>query len=409
MTDHEFLLEDRAQKIRQIVSKYGEENFSISFSGGKDSTVLSDLVDYAIPGNRIPRVYANTGIELNMIVEFVNELKQHDDRIVILKPKTPITKMLQTDGYPFKSKNHSAYLSRYQRKGKTRSIKAYLGELDEKNWGGRFTCPEILRYQFQGWNGFKVSDKCCFRLKEEPLDTWKVEEDRPYSIQGIMKAEGGRRLNGQCLVFRNDKLKSFSPMIAVDKKWEDWFIDAHNVHICDIYHPPYNFPRTGCKGCPFAVHLQEELDTLEKFFPNERRQCEIIFQPVYDEYRRIGYRLRRPVVVHVDEQATIIEVEGEVVMNNQEVKADSGKLQMTLVPRRIIKAIAIVRMYGVKKYGDPENWRRVEIERYRDAAFRHWLAYLDNPKSVDDESGLPHLWHHACNVAFLVELEDLNV
>ena len=46
MTDNEFLLEDRLQKIRQVASKYSEENFYISFSGGKDSTVLSALEDY---------------------------------------------------------------------------------------------------------------------------------------------------------------------------------------------------------------------------------------------------------------------------------------------------------------------------------------------------------------------------
>ena len=62
MTDNEFLLQDRLQKIRQIINKYGEENFYISFSGGKDSTVLSALVDMAVPENKIPRVYANTGI-----------------------------------------------------------------------------------------------------------------------------------------------------------------------------------------------------------------------------------------------------------------------------------------------------------------------------------------------------------
>lgn len=90
---------------------------------------------------------------------------------------------------------------------------------------------------------------------------------------------------------------------------------------------------------------------------------------------------------------------------NQDVKADYGKEQLTLVPRRIIHAIARVRMYGVKKYKDPENWKRVEIERYRDAAFRHWLAYLDDPNGVDAESGLPHLWHLACNIAFLCEME----
>ncbi len=90
---------------------------------------------------------------------------------------------------------------------------------------------------------------------------------------------------------------------------------------------------------------------------------------------------------------------------NREPKQDAGKLRLTLVPRKIIKSIARVRMYGNQKYGDPENWRQVEPERYRDAAFRHFLAYLDDPEGNDDESGLPHLWHLACNIAFLIEME----
>lgn len=89
----------------------------------------------------------------------------------------------------------------------------------------------------------------------------------------------------------------------------------------------------------------------------------------------------------------------------QEAKADAGKLQLTLVPRQIINDIAAVRMYGNNKYHDPDNWRTVEVERYRDALFRHLLAYLDDPQGKDEESGLPHLWHIACNVAFLCEME----
>ena len=95
-------------------------------------------------------------------------------------------------------------------------------------------------------------------------------------------------------------------------------------------------------------------------------------------------------------------------MTDQTAKADAGKLQLTLVPRTIIREIAKVRMYGNEKYpdGGQENWRRVSAQRYRDAAFRHFLAYLDNPDGVDPESGLPHLSHLACNIAFLFEAED---
>ena len=93
---------------------------------------------------------------------------------------------------------------------------------------------------------------------------------------------------------------------------------------------------------------------------------------------------------------------------NQSVKADAGKDRLTLVPRRIIWDIAKIRMYGTAKYHDPENWKNVEIERYRDAAMRHFFAYLDDPQSVDQESGLKHLWHLACNIAFLCEMEDFH-
>ena len=96
-----------------------------------------------------------------------------------------------------------------------------------------------------------------------------------------------------------------------------------------------------------------------------------------------------------------------ISMSNQDAKADEGKLPLTLVPRQIIRDIAAVRQYGNKKYpkGGPDNWKQVEIQRYRDAAFRHFLAYLDDPCGLDEESGLPHLSHLACNIAFLCELE----
>lgn len=85
-------------------------------------------------------------------------------------------------------------------------------------------------------------------------------------------------------------------------------------------------------------------------------------------------------------------------------KHDSGKTRLTLVPQEIIWAIAKVREHGCKVYGDSESWRKVETERYRDAAYRHWLKYLAEPNGMDEESGLPHLWHVACNISFLIEL-----
>lgn len=204
-----------------------------------------------------------------------------------MKPTKNIRQMLEEEGYPFKSKEHAAVVASYQNGNRGKWV---LGHLTKT---GRYKMPDRLRYQFTEENKLKISDKCCDRLKKEPLHRYQKESGKIYSIIGIMPSEGGRREKAKCMVFRDDKLKAFQPLVPVTKEWEDWFIEAYNVDICEIYKPPYNFDRTGCKGCPFALHLQQELDTLERFFPAERKQCELIWKPVYDEYRRLGYRLRK--------------------------------------------------------------------------------------------------------------------
>lgn len=92
-------------------------------------------------------------------------------------------------------------------------------------------------------------------------------------------------------------------------------------------------------------------------------------------------------------------------MYDQTVKKDNGKPKLHLVPTEIINCIARVREFGNKKYKDTNSWKNVEKERYIDAMFRHLLKYIDDNTSVDEESNLPHLWHLACNVAFLCEIE----
>ncbi len=91
--------------------------------------------------------------------------------------------------------------------------------------------------------------------------------------------------------------------------------------------------------------------------------------------------------------------------NNQDAKADNGKAKLSLVPMQILYDVARIREYGNQKYHDPNNWKQVAPERYRDAMMRHMVAYIKDPGSIDEESGLPHLWHLACNVAFLCEMD----
>ena len=113
MTENEFLLEDRLGVIRDAITKYGEENFYLSFSGGKDSTVVHHLLDMALPNNKIPRVFSNTGIEFKAISEFVQSL--NDERIVIISPTKNIRETLQKVGYPFKSKLYSQHFATFMK------------------------------------------------------------------------------------------------------------------------------------------------------------------------------------------------------------------------------------------------------------------------------------------------------
>lgn len=85
-------------------------------------------------------------------------------------------------------------------------------------------------------------------------------------------------------------------------------------------------------------------------------------------------------------------------------KFDNGKPRLALVPPELIEAVGAVRTYGVSKYGDSDSWKKVEPHRYKDALMRHLCAYIKDGNAVDAESGLPHLWHAACNVAFLIAL-----
>lgn len=296
MNENEMWLEDRIQKIQSVIGKYGEQTFSLSFSGGKDSTVLHYLIDEALPGNAIPRVFVNTGIEMKAIVDFVKDLASKDDRFVFVTPRVPIRKMLEQEGYPFKSKFHSSMVEGFQRKGMLPHIKRYYDGTYKYNE----PCPNILKYQFETGAPFKISDKCCDRLKKDPIKAFEKETDRYNAIVGIRQEEGGRRASAKCLAFKGKHLH-FQPLAVISEEWENWYIQERNIQLCRLYYPPYNFDRTGCKGCPFALKLQHNLDVLQKYFPAEREQCEIIWKPVYDEYRRLGYRIKK------EEQLSLIE------------------------------------------------------------------------------------------------------
>ena len=291
--DNELLLFDRIEIIKTINEKYDlENNAYISFSGGKDSTILHYLIDMALPNNKIPRVFINTGIEYSHIVSFIKNLALNDNRIKLIAPSQPIKKVLEKYGYPFKSKEHSLYLNTFQNGGTERkTIERYLHPAENRK---SFGCPSKLLYQFTKDFNLKVSNKCCLKFKKEPVKKWEKENNRHVVLTGMRSEEGGTRNSLGCvLTDKLGNLKKFHPLIKVNEDWENWFIKEYNIKLCDLYSPPYNFKRTGCKGCPYSLDIQEQLEIMELYLPNEKKQCEIIWEPVYKEYRKLGYRLKK--------------------------------------------------------------------------------------------------------------------
>ena len=88
-------------------------------------------------------------------------------------------------------------------------------------------------------------------------------------------------------------------------------------------------------------------------------------------------------------------------------KHDQDKPRLDLVPPAIIESVGIICDYGAKKY-EENSWKKVEPKRYKAAMMRHLVEYLRDENSVDEESGYPHLWHLACNVAFLCEFMEVG-
>jgi hypothetical protein len=96
----------------------------------------------------------------------------------------------------------------------------------------------------------------------------------------------------------------------------------------------------------------------------------------------------------------------------EEFKQVDGKICTTLVPSSIMWAIGRIRTHFtkvVKKYPDPQSWRKAPMQHYIEATDRHWLAAREDPHAINEESGMPHLWHVATNLAFIIEMIGVDI
>lgn len=283
MQELEFQLQERIIFIQELTKQYDLSKAYISFSGGKDSVILSKLFDIALPNNTIERVYFNTGIEYNLMIKYVKELASKDTRINIINSSKNVKATLEKVGYPFKSKEHSTKLNMYQNGSKAKSLIKYLSD-------SSFACPSVLKCQFTKEYNLKVSPYCCKEFKKDIAKKYQKENNKSIKILAMRREEKGQRAKLKC-ISKNKDITIINPLAPITEELEEYIIQKYSIKLCDLYYEPYNFKRTGCKGCPYNLRLQEDLETIRKLLPNEYKQCWFIWGRVYKEYQRLNYRL----------------------------------------------------------------------------------------------------------------------
>ena len=238
----------------------------VSFSGGKDSTVMLDIVRSMYP--EVPAVFSDTGLEYPEIISFVKTI----DNVAWVKPKMNFKQTIEKYGYPVISKEQAKYIREIQR-GTTN----YTREKRLHGKNGTRTGMISKKWQFLGLKTpFKVSEQCCDVMKKRPLKIYYKETGRlPYV--GTMAGESSLRSQKYqrtgCNAFEGS-----SPMSMPLSFWREDDIWEY-IKTCELpYSKIYDMgeKRTGCMWCAFGVHLEEEpnrFQRMEKTHPKQYKYC----------------------------------------------------------------------------------------------------------------------------------------
>jgi 3'-phosphoadenosine 5'-phosphosulfate sulfotransferase (PAPS reductase)/FAD synthetase len=280
----EFLVEDSISKILKAW-KDGEEKLYVSFSGGKDSTVLYHLIKMANIPAKI--VFFDTGIELDVIYEFV---KTFND-VEWVKPRKPFGQIVKQYGIPYKSKFLSEYLHTWDINQKNpfklvRNNELVKGTIHRTTWEGdivdtkeKITTGRALpKKNFHMLHPdrvgeYTVHNRCCAYLKKDPSKHYIKEHNVNGYFMGVRQAEGGAR----SLTYKSCRsVKKIGKKLVLQSMpmfdWSDQdvddFIKKYNIPISKAY-TEYGLERTGCFCCPFAQKMDENLEALYKYETNK--------------------------------------------------------------------------------------------------------------------------------------------
>lgn len=208
--------------------EYFGGNVYVAFSGGKDSTVLLDIVRRIYPD--VPAVFCDTGLEFPEIREFV---KQHDN-VVILRPEMNFRKVIETYGYPVVSKRVADTVEYGSKPGSYR-WKELHGEIIRSNGTpSEFNCEKWC-YLLDA--PFKVSSRCCNIMKKKPLKKYFKETGRVPIIATMADESRSRRsawMRQGCNAF-SKKSPSSQPMSFWTENDVLEYLHTYNIPYASVY------------------------------------------------------------------------------------------------------------------------------------------------------------------------------
>lgn len=303
------------RRIREWYDYY-EGDVYISFSGGKDSTVLTDLVKNKCGLKDVPVVFVDTGLEFPEIKEFA---KQRAD--VVLRPEKTFKEVIKEYGYPVISKEVGSnvyytkrYLDKLTEGERERALAPIVSEeqLNDDVFHYKALCrlrgimgrdnktlvmPNAPKEEKSWFNqgkhaylldaDFNVSDKCCHIIKEAPLINYYRQNNlRPYI--GTMADESKRRISAWlktgCNAFELKDNPHSTPMSFWTEQDVLQYIIENNIEIASVYgdivqddkgkYKTTGRHRTGCIFCGFGCHLEKE--------PNRFQQLKETHPKLYD-------------------------------------------------------------------------------------------------------------------------------
>lgn len=288
------------RRIKEWYDHWGGQVY-VSFSGGKDSTVLKHLVDNTPGIYDVPSLFVNTGLEFPEIQKFA----MSQPNVITVRPEMRFDEVIKKYGYPVISKNVAEKIY-YAQLGREYGIKAIRGE--DKDGNPYAWRKQLIKYAPLVDSGIPISAYCCKVMKKKPAKKFEKKTGRKAIIGTLAEESALRRqawIKNGCNAFESARPIS-QPMSFWTEQDVLHYIKRYNIPYCSVYGDivvdtdadipeeqtnmidylgdyeesdklkTTGYARTGCVFCAFGCHLQKEptnFQRLKKTHPRQYDYC----------------------------------------------------------------------------------------------------------------------------------------